>query len=311
MKILLQVLKRLLRLGVVLAAAVVITFAMVHLVPGDPARSIAGPQADQATVDAAREQFGLDQPIAVQFKDYVAGLLHGDLGTSFKSREPVADVISANIGPTAQLAAAAMIVIVVGGIALGLLVGWATQNGRRRIESLFSAASGALVSFPSYLTATFLVFLFAVTWPLFPVAGAIGVESLVLPAIALALSPTMVVARIVRVRTAEVAEQPYIRTARSKRLSETRIYVRHVLPNTLPAALAICGVLFASILGGAVIVETVFARPGLGSALVSSVIVGDYPVVQGVTIVFGVAIVLVNLVVDLLIPVVDPQTRGT
>lgn len=311
MKILLQVLNRLLHLGVVLAAAVVLSFAMVHLVPGDPARGIAGLQADEAAVDAARERYGLDQPLAVQFKDYIGGLLHGDLGTSFKSRQPVADVISANLEPTAQLAVATMLVVVVVGIAVGLLVGWATQNGSRRIESLFSALSGALVSFPSYLTATFLVFFFAVTWPLFPVAGAIGVESLVLPALALALSPTMVAARVVRVRTAEVAEQPYIRTARSKRLPETRIYLRHVLPNALPAVLAICGVLFASILGGAVIVERVFARPGLGTALVNSVIVGDYPVVQGITIVFGVAIVLVNLAVDLLIAVVDPQTRGT
>ncbi|MGW9439643.1 ABC transporter permease [Streptomyces sp. NPDC055607] len=310
MNTILLLLKRLPRLCVVLVAAVVITFSMVHLVPGDPARSIAGPQADERAVQVAREQFGLNRPLGDQLKDYVAGLLRGDLGTSFKSREPVAEIIRQNIGATLELTVATMLVVVLLGTTAGLLMGLATQSGRRRVDSLLSAVSGALVAFPSYLTATFLVFFFAVTWSVFPVAGAIGLESLVLPAFALGLGPAMVVARVIRVRTAEVMEQPYIRTARSKRMSETRLYVRHVLPNTLPAALAICGVLFTGLLGGAVVIETVFARPGLGSTLVSSVTAGDYPVVQGVTIVFSCAIVLVNLAVDLIVPMVDPQTRG-
>lgn len=304
-------LTRLLRLGAVLSAVVVMTFAMVHLVPGDPARAILGPQADQQALDVARREFGLDQSLGVQFKNYITGLLHGDLGTSFKTRAPVSDVITQNIGSTAALTVAALLVIIVLGLSVGLLVGIASQSGSRWVEGTFSAVSGALVSVPQYLAATFLVFLFAVTWQLFPVAGSIGFASLVLPALALALRPSMVVARVIRVRTLEVVEQPYIRTARSKRLSGARIYVRHVLPNTLPAALAIGGVLFASLLGGAVVIETVFARPGLGSVLVSSVITGDYPVVQGITIVLATCIVLANLAIDVLLVVFDPQMRGS
>jgi peptide/nickel transport system permease protein len=296
-------LRRLLRLGVVLAAVVVMTFAMVHLVPGDPARAVAGTQADQQSVDVVRKQFGLDKPISTQ--------VHGDLGTSFKTREPVSEVVKQNLPPTAGLAAAAVVVIIVLGLSVGLLFGIATQGGNRRVEGAFSAISGALVTIPHYLAATFLVFLFAITWQIFPVAGASGFSSLILPAFAMALRPAMVVARVVRVRTLEVVEQPYVRTARSKRLSPLRIYGRHVLPNTLPAALAIGGVLFASLIGGAVVIETVFARPGLGSTLVQSVITGDYPVVQGITIVLAFGVVVMNLTIDLLLAVFDPQMKGS
>jgi peptide/nickel transport system permease protein len=304
-------LRRLLRLGVVLSAVVVMTFAMVHLVPGDPARAVAGTQADQQSVDVVRKQFGLDKPIGTQFTDYVVGLVHGDLGTSFKTREPVSEVVKQNLPPTAGLAAAAVVVIIVLGLSVGLLFGIATQGGNRRVEGAFSAISGALVTIPHYLAATFLVFLFAITWQIFPVAGASGFSSLILPALAMSLRPAMVVARVVRVRTLEVVEQPYVRTARSKRLSPLRIYGRHVLPNTLPAALAIGGVLFASLIGGAVVIETVFARPGLGSTLVQSVITGDYPVVQGITIVLAFGVVVMNLTIDLLLAVFDPQMKGS
>lgn len=301
-------LDRLLRLAIVLVSIVIITFAMVHLVPGDPARAIAGGQADETAVQLVREEFGLDQSLGRQFVDYTSGLARGDLGTSFKTREPVTELIAGKVGATAALAGAALLIIAIGGVAIGLLSGIASQGDRRGFEVLFSSVTGALSAMPHYLIATFLVFLFAVTWQIFPVAGAVGVSALVLPAMAIALRPTMMVARVIRVRTLEVVEQPYIRTARSKRLRPSRVYLRHVLPNAVTAGLALGGVLFASLIGGAVVVEMVFARPGLGTELVRGVIAGDYPVVQGVTLVLGVSVVVVNMIVDLLMAVLDPQT---
>jgi peptide/nickel transport system permease protein len=300
--------QRLIRLGVVLASVVVLTFGMVHLTPGDPARAIAGAQADESAVAIAREEFGLDRPLPEQFASYVAGLVQGDLGRSFKTREPVSDIIAGRAGPTYALAIAALVMITLVGLTVGLLAGIASRRRGRAFEAIFSAVTGGLAAMPHYLTATFLVFLFAVTWTLFPVAGSTGLTALVLPAAAVALRPAMMVARVVRVRTLEVVEQPYIRTARSKRISPTRLYLRHVLPNAVTAALALGGVLFASLIGGAVVVELVFGRAGLGTELVRSVIAGDYPVVQGITLVLGATVVTVNLAVDVLLGVLDPKT---
>lgn len=300
--------QRLVRLGVVLAAVVILTFGMVHLTPGDPARAIAGAQADERAVSIAREEFGLDRPLATQFSSYVAGLARGDLGTSFKTRQDVSDIIASRAGPTFSLALAALLLIALVGLAVGLLAGIASQGGSRSFEAAFSAVTGGLAAMPHYLTATFLVFLFAVTWTIFPVAGSEGLATLVLPAVAVAVRPAMMVARVVRVRTLEVVEQPYIRTARSKRIGPARLYLRHVLPNAATAALALGGVLFASLIGGAVVVELVFARAGLGTELVRAVIAGDYPVVQGITLVLGATVVAVNLMVDLLLGVLDPKT---
>ena len=301
-------LQRLLRLGVVLASVVVLTFALVHLTPGDPARAIAGAQADETAVALARAEFGLDRPLHEQFGSYLAGLVHGDLGTSFKTRQPVSELIASRAGPTYSLALAALVMIAVVGLAAGLLAGIASARGSRAFDAAFSAVTGGLAAMPHYLTATFLVFLFAVTWTLFPVAGSDGLSTLVLPAAAVALRPAMMVARVVRVRTVEVVEQPYVRTARAKRIGPARLYLRHVLPNAATAALALGGVLFASLIGGAVVVELVFGRAGLGTELVRAVIAGDYPVVQGITLLMGATVVVVNLLVDLLLGALDPRT---
>lgn len=302
---------RLLRLVLVLAALVVVTFGMVQVVPGDPARTIAGAQADQAAVDSARKEFGLDQPVLTQFGNYVSGLARGSLGKSFESRSPVTTVISEKIGPTAQLAIGGLLIIVFIGVPVGLIGGAASRTGKPWVEVLFSAVTGAFAAVPHYLTATFLVFLFAVTWQIFPVAGAGSLLAVVLPAIAIAVRPATMVSRVVRVRTLEVLEQPYVRTARSKRLKPMKLYFRHVLPNAVTTALALGGTLFAGLIGGAIIVEQVFARPGLGTSLVNGILIGDYPVVQGIVLVLGVSVVLVNTFVDVILAILDPQTLET
>ncbi|KAM9862404.1 ABC transporter permease [Leucobacter sp. BZR 635] len=297
------------RLVIVLFCVVVLTFSMVHLIPGDPARTIAGAQADQSAVDIVRKEFGLDRPLLEQFTSYVGGIFQGDFGMSFKTRQPVADIIVQKLAPTLSLTLAAVILIAIFGVLIGLVSGIVSARQRPGFDVAFSSITGALAAMPHYLTATFLVFLFAVTWKVFPVAGAAGFTALILPAIAVSLRPTMMVARVIRVRTLEVLEQSYVRTAWSKRTRPSRVYVRHVLPNAAPAGLALGGTLFASLIGGAVVVEIVFARPGLGTELIQSVISGDYPVVQGITLVLGTSVVIVNMLIDVLIGVFDPQAK--
>lgn len=299
---------RLVRLVLVLVALMTFTFLMVHLAPGDPARLIAGLDADETVVAQARADRGLDRPLYEQFVSYAGGVFRGDLGTSFATREPVTGEIRERIGPTLELAMLGMAIIVFVGVPLGILGAMATRTGGRWIEVAFSAGTGAMAAIPQYLIATFLAFLFAVTWQIFPVAGNIGLSAAVLPAVAIAVRPAASIARLVRVRTLEVLESAYVRTARSKRLPSGKLYLRHVLPNSITTVLAMGGMMFASLIGGAVIVEIVFARPGLGTSLVNAVLVGDYPVVQGIVLLLGAFVVLINAAVDILHGLVDPRT---
>jgi len=301
-------LRRLTRLVVVLAGLVIATFALIHVVPGDPARAIAGAQADQNAVERAREELGLNDPAYVQFGDYLSGLVRLDFGDSFETDEPVTKVISRSIGPTAELAAFGMAIILFVGIPLGLLGGALSQEGNRKFELGFSGLTGIMAALPDYLTATVLALVFAVSLQWLPVAGAATLSAAILPAIAIAVRPMAMVSRLVRIRTLDVLEQDYIRSARSKRLSPRALYGRHVAPNALAAALSVAGIAFAALVGGAVIVEQVFARPGLGTELVQGLLVKNYPVVQGIILTLGAAIVIVNAIVDATLALVDPRT---
>jgi peptide/nickel transport system permease protein len=192
-----------------------------------------------------------------------------------------------------------------------MLAGALTRDGRhRRAEVLLTAATSVIGALPEYLMGTFLAFIFAVWLRWLPVAGAEGLQSLLLPALAMSLRPIAVLIRVVRVETLNVLAQDYIRTARSKRLPERLIYFRHALPNVVTAALTISGILFAGLIGGAVVVENVFARSGLGTGLVTAVVNHDYPVIQGVVLVLGVTVVTVNAIVDILLGVIDPRSLG-
>jgi peptide/nickel transport system permease protein len=302
---------RLIRLGIVLAALTGFTFLMMRLAPGDPARLVAGLEAEEEVVAQTREDLGLDRPLYEQFLSYVGGIFQGDLGSSFVTKEPVSSEIAIRIGPTLELAVIGMVLILLLGIPLGIMGAVATRNGGRWVEVLFSSTTGSMAAVPQYLVATFLVFLFAVTWKIFPVAGNVGLISVVLPVVAIAIRPAATIARLVRIRTLEVLESQYIRSARSKRLPSWKLYVKHVLPNAVTTVLAMGGLLFAGLVGGAVIVEMVFARPGLGTSLVDAVLVGDYPMVQGIVLLLGAFVVIINAAVDLLRGVVDPQTLET
>ncbi len=294
--------------GVVIALLVVVFF-LVHLIPGDPVIQALGPDTPPAEVERIREEQGLNDPLLVQFWDYVVNLLRGDFGTPFGSTTPVSELIAQRFLDSLSLAFAALVIVLVGSLLIGMLAAELTRDGKHpRLEVAFTGVTSFFGSLPDYLTATLLAFLFAVQLRWFPVAGADGLQSLVLPAFALALGSMMNLARIVRVETLNVLAQDYVTAARSQRLPQRTIYLRHVLPNVLTAALTVGGIIFANIMGGAIIVEVVFARPGLGTALVTAVTAHQYVVVQGLVLVLGVIVVSVNALVDVIVAAVDTRS---
>lgn len=303
------VLRRLIGLGFVSTFVVIGVFLMVQLVPGDPIYQAFGADVTGEQYEALQRQFHFDKPLHEQFRIYVSNLAHGDMGRSYATQQPVADIIRERARASAELASAAFLIVLLLAVPLGILAGALTREGRHpKAEMLFMGGTSTLASIPDYLAGTILVFLFGVQFQWFPVAGAGSFETLVLPALAVSIAPTMTLSRIVRLETLNVLAQDYVRTARSQRLPARLVYGRHVLPNVLTAALTVGGLIFAGIVGGAVIVETVFARPGLGSTLIEGVISNNYPVVQGITLLFCVLVVTINMLIDISLAAIDPRS---
>jgi peptide/nickel transport system permease protein len=304
-------LRRLFSLALVLAGLVVATFLMVRLIPGDPALNIGGPNATEEDLARIRSSLLLDRPLPDQFQTYVQGLARGELGRSFLSRQLVSELIGQRIGTSLQLAAAALALVMVTAVPLGILMGGLTRDHRHpQFEVGFTAVTSILGSVPEFLAATFLAFVFAVWLALLPVAGSGGIDALILPVLAVSIRPAAILMRIVRVETLSTLASDFIRTARGKRLPALVIYTRHTLPNVMTAALTVGGLLFAGIIGGAVVVENVFARAGLGTSLVQAVLARDYPVVQGVVLMLGTTVVVVNAIVDVTLAAIDPRTAA-
>jgi peptide/nickel transport system permease protein len=285
------------------------SFLMIHLIPGDPVRAALGMTAPPALVEATRQALGLDDPLLVQYLDYLRDLLTGQLGTSMISKLPVADVIGQRLPATLQLAGLAFLVSVAVALPLGVVMGVLTRHGRRRrVELGFTTTSVVLGTVPDIIIGVVLVYVFAVGLDWVPVAGRSGPESYVLPVIALAIGPAVILARLLRVEMVKVLDADFIRTARAKRLPARVIYLRHALPNALTASLTVAGLLLGSLVAATVLVENVFAWPGLGGTLVGSILDKDYLVVQALVLVYGGFALLVNLLVDVILAVLDPRS---
>lgn len=301
--------RRLIRFGVSLAVLVLAAFAMIHLIPGDPVRASLGPAAPVELVEARRAALGLDRPLPEQLVTYVSGLVTGDMGTSFLTGEPVTAVIAARLPNTLTLALLATAAALLAAVPLGMWAAVRTENGRNRgTEATFGGVTSAVVAVPEFLYAIALVAVFAIGLRLLPPAGQSGPESYLLPVLALALGPAAMLARIARVETLRVLGTDYVRLARAKRLPAARLHLRHVLPNTLTATLTLGGLLLGSLIAGSVLVEYVFAWPGLGGKIVEAITQKDYPVAQGVILVYGAVVLLVNLLVDVVLGVLDPTS---
>jgi peptide/nickel transport system permease protein len=300
------------RLGQLLVSALVLvtaSFLIIHLIPGDPVRAALGLNASQELVETRRAQLGLNDPLWLQYVHYLKNLFTGQFGTSISSGLPVSQVIGQRLPATLELAGYSFVVAVGVSVPIGLVLGVLTRNARRRgLELVATTASVVVAAIPGFLLAVGLIYVFGVTLHWVPVAGQSGFASYLLPIAAMAIGPIAVLVRILRLEVLAALRADYVRTARAKRLPGWRVYLLHVLPNALTATLTIGGLLLSAMVAGTVLVENVFAWPGLGSTIVSSIVAKDYPVVQGIVLVYGTGVLLVNLIVDIALATLDPRS---
>jgi glutathione transport system permease protein len=299
-------LRKILAVPLILLVASFLIFWAVRLLPGDPARLMAGMQADQKVVDTVRSRLGLDKPFAVQYEIFLRNILHGDLGTSIRSHKPVAEEIAERFPYTLSLTTVSFALAVAVGTTAGVLA--AIYSGRVLDHLVMvTAISGASIA--NFWLALLAMNLFAVRLAWVPLLGANSWKSYILPAVTLAMLPSAVIARMCRASMLDIIHKDYIRTARAKGLSTAKVYINHALRNALIPIVTIVGMNFASLLGGAVITETVFNWPGLGRLMVDAVRYRDYATIQGITLLTVAIVIAVNFAVDVFIGLVDPRIR--
>lgn len=299
--------------GVVLGVTTAM-FLLLRSVPGDPAAVIAGNAASPQTVAAIRAQYHLNAPLIVQYGHWIASLARGDLGTSLTSQVPVSTMLWEAVGPTLQLLVAAMIIGLILGIAGGVL---AATHRRRAPDLIVNGVTAVTLGMPPFWTGLQLLLVFAVELHWVPSGGAVsvlsdpvlGLKELAFPALTLGLIVAAVQARFVRAAMVEALGGDYVRTARAKGASERVVVWRHALRNALIPVITITGIQVGVLLGGVVVIEDVFARPGLGSVIASGVANRDYPVVEGGTLFLVVTFTIVNLLVDVAYTLIDPRIR--
>jgi peptide/nickel transport system permease protein len=289
-----------------LFVVVTLVFLMLRLLPGDPARVIAGPTASPQDVARLRNVLGLNRPIFVQYGVYVEQLVHGNLGVSALTGSPVAQELGARYPYTLELAFASMLIATCVGIPAGIVA--ATRRGSW-LDLVVSAGSVFGLSMPVYWLGLMLIVAFAINLHWLPAAGATSPTGIVLPALTLAAALIALIARMTRASVLEVLRQDYIVTARAKGASALRVLVVHVMRNSLLAVVTAMGLQFGALLGGTVLTEDVFGWPGLGRLMVTSIFSRDYPVVQGAILLFAVTFIGINLFVDVLYAVLDPRIR--
>jgi peptide/nickel transport system permease protein len=302
----LYLLKRFIASAVTLLGVATLVFGMTRLLPGDPARVVAGVFADEAEVARIRGRMGLDRPLHEQYGLFLARLARGDLGTSVRTSEPVLREVRARLPATLTLAVLASAVAAAIGVLAGVL---AAARPHSVLDYLFSVVTLFGVSMPVYWLGILLIILFAVHLNWLPAAGADEPSSAILPAFTLAAFSVALITRMTRASMLEVLGQDYVRTARAKGVAERDVVSRHALRNAFVPILTTIGLQFGALLGGAVLTESVFAWPGIGLLLIDSIFARDFPVVQGIVLLFSLLFIATNLVVDLLYAVIDPRIR--
>ncbi|HYF91199.1 MAG TPA: nickel ABC transporter permease [Symbiobacteriaceae bacterium] len=298
------IVRRLLQTIPILFGVSILIFLFVRMIPGDPARLLAGPQATLEEIQAVREDLGLDKPPVTQYLDYFGKALTGNFGKSMRTRVPVTEEIGLRLMPTVSLAVVSMVIAIAIGLSAGIL-----SAVKRNTWMDYLSMTGALagVSLPSFWLALMLMYLLAVKWRLLPTFGYGSWRHFVMPAITLGVGAAAAIARFTRAAMLEVLSQDYIRTARAKGLPEPKVNLLHALKNALIPVVTITGLQFGFLLGGTVVVESVFAWPGLGRLLVDVVESRDYPVIQTLMLFFSLTFVVINLAVDVLYAVIDPR----
>ena len=308
------ILRRVLSTVPVMAIVALFVFSLLYIAPGDPAVVIAGDQASPADVERIRQSLGLDRPFLVQFGTWLWGILHGDLGTSIFTNLPVASLIAQRIEPTLSLMVLTLIITLLIAVPLGVVAAWKAGSWVDRTIMAFAVFAFSL---PVFVVGYVLAYVFALQFEWLPVQGytplAQGLwpwlQNLILPAIALGSVYIALIARITRASMLEVLQQDYIRTARAKGLDQRSILFVHALKNAAVPIVTVIGIGVALLIGGAVVTESVFAIPGLGRLTIDAILRRDYPVIQGIVLLFSFLYVLVNLLVDVTYTLVDPRIR--
>jgi peptide/nickel transport system permease protein len=308
------IVRRILATIPVMAVVAIFVFALLHLSPGDPAAIIAGDSATVEDIARIRAQLGLDQPVYIQLAQWAWRLLHGDLGISIFTNLPVSKLIEQRIEPTAALTIATLIISVLVAIPMGVLAAWRAGSWVDRVVMVFAVLG---FSVPVFVLAYILIYIFAISADLLPVQGYVSItvgfwpflSHLILPSMALGMIYAALIARITRASMLDVLAQDYIRTAQAKGLGTQQVLIGHALKNAAVPIVTIIGIGVALLISGVVVTETVFAIPGLGRLTVDAILRRDYPIIQGVILIFSAAYVLVNLLVDLSYTLLDPRIR--
>lgn len=289
-------------------------FSLLYLTPGDPAAVIAGDQATNEDIARIRAQLGLDRPFLVQFGTWLWSVLHGDMGVSIFTNLPVSEMIGQRIEPTAALATFTIILAVAIAVPLGVLAAWKVGSWIDRFVMVLAVTG---FSVPVFVIGYVLIFAFAIEYEIFPVQGYVSpteglvpfFSHLVLPASALGLVYMALIARITRASVLDVLAQDYIRTARAKGLAENKVLLGHALKSAAIPIVTIIGIGVALLIGGVVVTESVFAIPGLGRLTVDAILRRDYPIIQGVVLLFSLVYVILNLLIDICYTMLDPRIR--
>ncbi|ELY6214365.1 glutathione ABC transporter permease GsiC [Cronobacter dublinensis] len=300
------IIKRLLGLIPTLLIVAVLVFLFVHLLPGDPARLVAGPEADAEVINLVRHQLRLDQPLWQQFWHYISNVVRGDFGMSLVSRRPVSEEIASRFMPTFWLTLASMSWAMLFGLAAGIVAAVWRNRWPDRL-SMTLAVSG--ISFPAFALGMLLMHIFSVQLGWLPTVGADSWRHYILPSVTLGAAVAAVMARFTRASFVDVLGEDYMRTARAKGVSEKWVILKHGLRNAMIPVVTMMGLQFGFLLGGSIVVEKVFNWPGLGRLLVDSVEMRDYPVIQAEVLLFSLEFILINLVVDVLYAAINPAIR--
>lgn len=328
------IIRRLIMLIPVLIGMSILVFSIVHLIPGDPAKAILGEKASQETLENMREELGLNDPLIVQYKNYMSGLLKGDLGTSIRTKVPISQEIKPYLAATIELTVFAMLFAIIVGVNAGIIAAWKHNSWFDYIAMLIALIG---VSMPVFWLGLMEQWIFAQELQWLPSMGRTDVISdvepvtnflifdtlragdwegfkevmshLLLPGIALGTIPMAIIARMTRSSMLEVMRSDYIRTARAKGVSQFFLVYKHALKNATIPVLTVVGLQTGFLLGGAVLTETIFAWPGVGKYLYDAIAVRDYPVIQSGILVIATMFVLVNLAVDILYSIIDPRIR--
>lgn len=284
----------------------IFVFMFVRFIPGDPARRVAGPDATLEDVENIRETLGLNKSVPQQYKDYMVGLIQGDMGTSLKTKRPVTYEIGQRYMNTVKLTLVSLLWSVIAGVLIGVFSG-KNRSKWQDYTGMTLAVSG--ISVPSFWLGLMLITVFGVNLKWFPTVGAEGLKSLVLPSITLGASVAAIIARFTRSSIIEIFKEDYIRTARAKGIKENKVVWKHVFRNSMISVVTVVGLQFGFLLGGSVVTESVFAYSGLGSLLIDSVNFRDYPMIQSLILIFSLHFVVINLIIDLLYAGLNPEIQ--